>query len=450
MTSIAKSLDYVASDEKRAFQLHQMQCLWQAAIEHTEHYGGMVARREAPRTLGSLADVEQIPLLHKRDVRQLRWSLYPQTSRRSDYRLATTGGTTGEPLELRVSHAASAAEWALMLDSWARVGFGPRSRRAVLRGLPVDDREKGRRSVVDGVNRALVLSGFDLTPKDMDQYVGLMKRHRVEFLHAYPSTAYYLARHILRTGVEPPRLRCVLLGSETIYPWQTRTISAGFRCPTYSWYGHTEKCVFASECEVGDGYHPSAPYGLVELVDASGHTINEPGVRGVIVGTGFTNRATALIRYVTDDEAEWLDEPCNCGRSGWRLMNVVGHRGQETLVGKLGEPVSITTLHGIHDAAFAHVLKYQIRQQELGRADFLFVKSATFTDAHEQALHDVLTSRLAGTIELRLLSVADIPPTSSGKHRFVDQRIPGVGDLSELRVGDEGSIVPPSDSGTVD
>lgn len=420
--------------------------MWEAATQSTSYYNKLASHGLAPRRLRSLVDLESVPLLTKQDVRQLRSELFRAGEPPTAYRVVTTGGTTGEPLELRVSHTASASEWALMLHAWKRAGFESTSSRAVLRGVPVRGRHSGRRAEFDGLNRALILSGFDLRPDDMDLYLRLMKRHRVDFLHAYPSTTYVLAQHILATGATAPDIRGVLLGSETIHDWQTKTISSAFGAPVFSWYGHTEKCVFAAECEAGQGYHPSPLYGYVELVDDSGDVIHEPGVRGVIVGTSFINLSTALVRYVTDDEAEWQSEPCPCGRAGWRLVNVVGHRGQEMLVGKNGAPVSVTTLHGIHDKAFAHVLKYQFRQCHPGTADFLYVKSPTFTTDHERVLRDVLTSRLSGTIDLRIVSVSDIAPTASGKHRFVDQRIPGVGDLGELRVGEAGNILANGDS----
>ncbi len=76
----------------------------------------------------------------------------------------TTSGTSGQPLGLRVTYAASAREWALMLDSWSRVGFTSEAAGPYSAGLVSAARENGARSERDPVNRALVLSGFDLRP----------------------------------------------------------------------------------------------------------------------------------------------------------------------------------------------------------------------------------------------------------------------------------------------
>ena len=429
MSRRASALDVTSAVEVNVLLLSEVQRVWNTAVQRVPHYRGLVAKGEAPREIKHLKDLENIPLLTKENVRSVGALLYDPAQAPGSYREVTTGGTSGKPLALRVTHDASAREWALMLDSWSRVGFRSRSRRAVLRGARIRGREHGVRIERDPANRALLLSGFDVSPQDLASYVEAIRRYRADFLHAYPSTAWILAKHLALSGdARSLELRAVLLGSETIYPDQRALIEDVFGCRVYSWYGHTEKCAFASECETEHAYHPHPLYGFVELVDESGTPVTQPGKRGRIVATGFLNAATILVRYVTDDEAEWTDEPCSCGRPGWRLKNVAGHRTQEYLVSSAGTLIPMTFLHGIHSEAFAAVSEFQFYQDTPALVEYRYIPGPAWSEQRLMDIQRELTLRLHGQVQVRTVEVSAIPRTESGKYRFVDQRLAGYGE----------------------
>ena len=235
--------------------------------------------------------------------------------------------------------------------------------------------------------------------------VGQMQRYRPEFLHAYPSSATILAGHLERTGQVSPTLKGLLLGSENFDMWQRVYVERVFGVRAYTWYGHSEKCILAGECERDVLYHPFAEYGLTEIVDECGAPITRAGQRGVLVGTSFINTTgTVFIRYRTDDRAEWDLQPCACGRMGPRIKGVCGRWTQESLVAVDGSLIPMTAVN-LHSRVYERMRRFRFVQERPGLAELQFVPVAGFSENDERELASEIKARLGGRIEVRVSRV---------------------------------------------
>jgi len=375
-----------------------------------------------PEQMKSIRELEALPLLTRDMVRELGDRLVAEGVPRSQYRYQTTGGTSGQPLGFAITHDASAMEWAFMTRQWGRVGYRPGDRRVVLRGRSIPGRERGVLSEHDPLNAALFFSSFDLTEENLALMLPQMVAYEPRYVHAYPSSATILAKHLLRTGSRLPSLRALLLGSENMAPGQREFLEESFGVRVFTWYGHSEKCILAGECERDSAYHPFAEYGVTELVDGTGAVVSAAGVRGTLVGTGFLNRATVFIRYLTDDSAQWVDEPCACGRPGRRLAGVVGRWTQEMLVGRDGALVSMTAIN-LHSAVYARIGRFRFVQERPGEAELLVVPADSWDAEAERELLSALDERLSGRLAVTIRVIEELPLTMSGKSQFVDQRL---------------------------
>ena len=149
-----------------------------------------------------------------------------------------------------------------------------------------------------------------------------------------------------------------------MYPAQRTFLEEAYGCRTYAWYGHSEKCLLGGGCESSDDYHLYPEYGVLEVVDDEGTRV-EPGEVGTLVGTGFMNRAMPFLRYMTDDRATLVAEPCACGRAYPRLRGIEGRWHGERLFGDGGRVFSMTALN-THSAVFDNVARFRIRQERAG------------------------------------------------------------------------------------
>jgi len=95
---------------------------------------------------------------------------------------------------------------------------------------------------------------------------------------------------------------------------------------TWEQYGTADLGIIAWECEQRQGLH-LFPGVFVEIVDPETGARLEPGQPGEVVVTSF-EEAYPLIRYGTGDAAIYTEEPCPCGRTSPRLVDILGRVGQ--------------------------------------------------------------------------------------------------------------------------
>ena len=101
-----------------------------------------------------------------------------------------------------------------------------------------------------------------MNDKNLRSYVDFIIRNRVEYLHAYFSSALHFAQYLIENKISlSPPLKGILCGSENLYEGHREIIESGFGCRMLSWYGHSEKCILAGECEKNNFYHVYPQYG---------------------------------------------------------------------------------------------------------------------------------------------------------------------------------------------
>jgi phenylacetate-CoA ligase len=380
----------------------------------------MKERGVKPADIRGASDLSLLPFLTKDTLREHASELLAEGVPDAKKEQVSTGGTSGEPLRFMIDRDRSAKEWAFMTWQWGRVGYRPGMRRAVLRGMLVQaDRLHEWHPLLD----ELVLSTFRLSAATLPEYLRQIERYRPEFLHAYPSSAEHLAR-LLRDvpRAKRPKFRALLLGSENVYPAQRELLEEAFGCRAYAWYGHSEKCLLGGGCEESDDYHVYPEYGVLEVIGDDGTRV-APGGTGTLVGTGFMNRAMPFLRYMTDDRATLVEEPCACGRAYPRLRGIEGRWHGERLFGDGGRVFSMTALN-THSAVFDRVARFRIRQERAGEATVFVVPGAGYGEADRRAVKDEYDRRAGGTVRFTVVEVDELPLTGRGKFKFIEQLIP--------------------------
>jgi phenylacetate-CoA ligase len=238
----------------------------------------------------------------------------------------------------------------------------------------------------------------------------------------YPSAIQVFAKWVERTGGQPAlsRIQAVLLGSEGLRSGQRELFTQVFDCKVVSWYGQSEKVVFAVGCPGDESiYHVVPTYGIAEKVGPS------------IIGTGFTNAAMPLVRYDTEDGAQQFSSVrCKlCGSPFMSIAGIAGRWDQSLLYGVDNEPISTTALNA-HFPLLATVDRLQYRQEEAGHATLLLYSSDGISSIRLAALRDAINRHVGDRlrIEVQCATPADFL-SGRGKIKLLDQRYnpsPGV------------------------
>jgi phenylacetate-CoA ligase len=260
-----------------------------------------------------------------------------------------------------------------------------------------------------------VVSPFHLDDATFESLMTQVDGFRPRAIWGYPSAIQVFAKWVERTGGQTALscIRAVLLGSEGVRSDQRELFTQVFGCKVVSWYGQSEKVVFATGCPADERvYHVIPTYGIAEKIGPS------------IIGTGFTNAAMPLVRYDTEDSAQRLSsERCkSCGSPFTSIVGIVGRWDQSLLYGADNEPISTTALNA-HFPLLAIVDRLQYRQEKAGHAALLLYSSDGIGKSDLAALKDAINLHVGDRLHIEVRSAAPSEFLSErGKLKLLDQR----------------------------
>ncbi len=429
----ARWFQTASAEQIRAWQSRRLGRMLAFVVDQVPAY------RSLRSTVHRLAPLEALRAFEPIDKQTLQANLpayLPRDLDRIAHYHASTGGTSGNQLDLLLDNDSHAIETGFLHRQWARVGYRPGARKATFRGVDFSHRRKGDFWQENPVYNEVQFSPFHMGEQTLDAYVEELRRVRPAYYHGYPSALDILAEYVLRNGIALPPARAALLGSEGATPAQRDRIGQGLGCRVYSWYGHSERVVLAGECEYSDAYHVIPDYGIFELLDPDSRPCR-PGQSGEIVGTGLGNFSMPLVRYRTEDFATLAEGPCRCGRHWHRIRDVRGRWRQDMIVGAGGERISIAALN-MHGPMFARVIRYQYFQDRPGVCVIRLMVGPDFGPDDRAAIARAYQQKVQGAVRIETEIVDEIPLTARGKLRLLDSRLsdPGAsGNVPERKVG---------------
>lgn len=401
-----------------ALQTRELKRLLDTALANVPFYRekySSLPDRDPWETLGRIEPVE------KRDVQADPEKFLDRTVPQSSTYLTSTGGTTGQPLNVVLDKDGFQIEWAFQVAQWMRAGYRPGMRKATFRGVAFPG---GRLWQENPVYDELQFSPFAMNERNLSKYVAELRRYRPDFLYGYPSALTILGKYVEAHGEQMPPIVALLSGSESLLEGQRELLERVFATRFYSWYGMSEKVILAGECERSKQYHAFPQYGITEILDDAGRLSSEPGAVGELVGTGFMNRAMPFIRYRTADHSEIVGSRCDgCGRNHLLLGPVHGRWAQEMIVGRSGAQLSLTALN-MHGRVFYGIERFQFHQREKGRVTLRLVSAQRLGDDARARILAALEGKSGREVVWDIQQVERIDLSPRGKGVFLVQELP--------------------------
>lgn len=371
----------------------------------------------APEDIRCLDDLSRLPVLSKQQVQEHYHEFLPENVPLKDTAIIHTSGTTGAGLQFAATKDALQEQWAtwwryrmwhgITLDTWCGY-FAGRSIVPASQSAPPFWR-------YNYPARQIMFSGYHLSPQNLDAYIGELRRRKPPWLHGYPSILSLLAQYMVENRVDPGyQVRFVTTGAENLLENQSAVLERAFGVKPLQHYGLAEAVANISECDRG-ALHVDEDFAAVEFV-AEGNSDRQR-----IVGTNFSNFATPLLRYDTQDFASLSSEPCDCGRPG-RTVSRIDGRQEDYIV--LGNGAKLGRMDHIFKDAI-HIREAQIFQQRAGAIVVRIVKGENYSAGDEQALLGEFQQRLGRDCEISFEYHSRLPRSATGKLRFVISGISG-------------------------
>lgn len=425
MSALAQRVAELGVLKRESIERYQLQELRQFLVEagrEVPYYRTLFRKLHFdPSKLESSGQLAVLPIMAKEQVRQILTDLLPDNLSARHWNWRHTSGTTGKALLFPVSDVCSQREFAFRMEHyrWAGVNLLLRPRVVYAAGHPVvsASRKGPPFWVCDYANRYLFLSSYHFSEANMAAYIERLERYSPQVVAGYPSSLYLLSKALLRSGCKL-RPDAVFASSESLLNGQRSVIEEAFGCKVFSFYGNTECCGIALECEYGL-HHGRLDHSFMEVVDENGTACNQ----GRLICTGFGNSAFPLIRYDTGDMVTVAaNQECKCGRQGLLLDSIDGRR-EEYIYTPDGRSVGRLD-HLFKDAE--NVVEAQLEQHDRGELILRLVRRPEYQAADEAAIAREARLRLGSEICLRFEYVDTLKRTENGKMRFivstVDQR----------------------------
>ena len=385
--------DELSESELQKLQFEKLKETLIHAYEHTVYYKKLFdSVNFDPYSFSDLSEMKMIPLLTK----QLAIENFEQLQADDidDYYSATTGGTTGTPLKIHLDKKSIYRERAFIYHFWTEYGYDyHKSKTASFRGTDFN----GKICKSNPLYNEIQLNPCLISLNTIAEYCKRMDKYGVEFLHGFPSAIYNLCKFANAAHIDlKKKYKAVFTISENLYDFQKELILSTLQCPIASFYGHSERAVFAEAYK--DGYSFDKMYCYTEFTGSDD---------GEIICTGFLNRKMPFIRYHVDDTASKHED----------YYKITGHR-EGLLSGRNDTQISVAALE-VHSKILSKVASYQFYQPAIGKLEVRVVPIDAITDNDKNDISALFQGRVGDAFDVSVKVVNELEATGRGKYRLL-------------------------------
>ena len=318
------------------------------------------------------------------------------------WRMASSSGTSGQPLVFPQPLSALQSEQAFIDALWIDVGFQKSSRVAVMRGI-------GGFDITHRFVNRLVVSSDGWDDGDIHKKLSALVAFRPEFIDCYPSI---LERFILRCiglGInEFPQVKGVFAGSESCNSRQEDLFLKYLGAPTVSWYGLSEQVALGVKISE-DEHHFFPQYSDLAFIKSD--------LALEIVGRSKLNPFFSKQWYRTGDFCDSVEPDYNV-RFNLPVLKVKGLRGRnpEYIEAMDGNLIPFNHIvFGLHGEEWLSVTRYCFVQECPGIINFYYAEN---NGASAEGLIRKLRARIPSTITLVPINAPELNNIAMNKWRY--------------------------------
>ena len=329
----------------------------------------------------------------------------------------TTGGVTGKPAKFYQSNNVWYKEMAFVYGFFKGHGYTPPTIKASFRGGDFSSLKYNTYWVRNPHHFEVNFSPFHINDNTIISYIKELNRLKPLYFHGYPSAFLSLAKHMknakLKLNYKP---KCFFLISEGYTKKEISYLESVFECSMCSFYGQSERVVFAVADKDLEQYSVDQNYGYFELVDKAGNIVEENNIEGEIVATSYDNTVMPLIRYRTGDFTSYINHEKKI------FKKISGKWGQQHLYGFNSEQISLTALN-LHSEELNNVIKIQFIQKELGYIDVLVMLKKDGAKSTIKKIEQSLNDRVINVANFCVKKTDEFIKSSRGKSPLIISKI---------------------------
>ncbi len=315
----------------RQIQLEKLKLIIKYANDNVPYYKQLFNQIGLnANDIKSVEDISSIPVLTKKIIREAGDELISRKFKKENLIQQKTGGSSGEPMIFYRNKSSFSISRASKLRSFIANGYKLNWKIAEMHGFYLKSNSKYFHKF--GVHQTVDI------PADIDlhyQYE-LLKDLKPLCIDAFPNRLEEISNYILNNNLNELSPELIFTNSETLRESVRKLAIKAFGKNVVDIYGNTEFQFVAWQCNKTNGYHVNSDQVILQIDEKSKYNNS-----GEVIGTDLTNFAMPLIRYNTNDFAEFENEKCSCGISLPLLKNIKG-RESNFLILPSGKRISGT------------------------------------------------------------------------------------------------------------
>lgn len=414
---------WLSAAETRARQLEELRATLAHCAANVPYYRRLFADAGFdPAGLESLEQLAELPVLTREDVRAHGADLLDERLDPASLMDWGTGGSTGNPLQFKVSRDFYERRMAGQFRGYRWAGWEMGEKTLWFWGVsgsinprPGPWQKALKKKVYNLVWRDVIKTIYQFSEDKLGEYVEFWNRWRPDTVVGYAFGLYCVARYVLERGLSVPPCKGVILAAEATTAEQRQTMAEAFGCGVFNTYGSMEFNMIAGECDHHRGMHVNCDNLLVEIT-RDGQAV-PPGEEGEITVTSLVHPAMPFVRYPIGDRGRLAAEPCSCGR-GMPLLTEVTGRTMDIVRSPEGHLVSGVWFNHTM-LIMKEVKRFQVRQDRLSELTMRIVPADGYGPEVESRIETSLRRALGPSIGIRFEVVDEVELTRSGKYRVI-------------------------------
>lgn len=418
---------WLSPEETQAMQLEKVRAMLLHCSENVPYYRRLFADIGFdPRKVESLEQLAEIPVLTRDLIRENQDDLIDERVDPSSLLSYGTGGSTGNPLQFRLSHDFYERRMAGQFRGYRWAGWDLGNKTLWFWGVsgrinprPSPWRKAFKKWLYQLAWRNVVKTLYQFSEPKLAEYVEFWNRWRPESVAGYAFGTYCLARYVLENGLSVPPCNGLILAAEATTPAQRATMVEAFGCGVFNTYGSMEFNMIGGECDAHKGMHINCDNLIVEIT-RDGRPV-APGEEGEITVTGLVHPAMPFVRYTIGDVGRLAGEPCVCGRGSPLLEEVMG-RTMDIVRTPEGNLVSGVWFNHTM-LVMKEVERFQVCQDEVNEITMRIVPAEGYGREVEERIEKALRNALGHKIGIQFKIVDEVELSRSGKYRVVISKV---------------------------
>jgi len=288
------------------------------------YHDRMKEQKVHPDDIRELSDVQKLPFMFKRDLRDSYPDRIFTASQDELVRYHVSSGTTGKPTVVGYTQNDIDLWTTSLARALTSAGLGRGDVIQVSYGYGLFTGGLGLHYGAERIGATVLPTSVGNTERQIE----LMQDLGATAIACTPSYLLHMGEVAEKMGVSiknDTKLRTGILGAEPWTEGMRNRIQDWLGMRAYDIYGTSELSgPMFTECTEQKGFHVWSDIALTEVIDPKTEEPVAPGEKGELTITILKKEALPMIRYRIGDITSMDESPCPCGRTHPRIQRITG------------------------------------------------------------------------------------------------------------------------------